>query len=79
MPKSLFYSKVSATETFTTEKYSDTSLVVINVTEVLANDNNPVFTQSGYFANITEEETGGHVVQVKTLTSCFFCCRSACA
>ena len=53
-----------ATESLTSEKYNDTATVVINVTEILSNENNPKFSQAIYEANVTEAMLPERVIQV---------------
>ena len=38
--------------------------VVFEITEVLANENNPIFNESSYSVNVTENSSPGMVVQV---------------
>ena len=55
---------VRATEIYTSEKFNDSSSVIIEVTEVLANENNPKFNQSSYSVNVTENMEPGRIIQV---------------
>ena len=56
--------QVRATEIYTTEKFNASSTVIIQVTEVSANENNPKFNQSSYSVNVTENDLPGRIVQV---------------
>ena len=59
---------MTATEVYTTEKYSDSATIIIEITEVLANENNPKFNESSYSVNVTENDTPGRIIQVYKYT-----------
>ena len=64
--------QVTATEIHTTEKFSDSATVVFEITEVLANENNPKFNESSYSVNVTENSSPGMVVQVGRIMFKYF-------
>ena len=56
-----------AREKLTSESFNDTARVVLEVTEVLANENNPKFNKTSYIVNVTEGVSPGKVIQVCTI------------
>ncbi|XP_028399940.1 protocadherin Fat 4-like isoform X2 [Dendronephthya gigantea] len=62
--KKIYNFTVRATEIHTVEKFNDSATIIVEVTEVLANENNPKFNESSYSVNVTENSLPGRVIQV---------------
>ena len=55
---------MTAKEIYTSEAYNDSATVILEITEILANENNPKFNQSSYSVNVTENTAPGRIIQV---------------